>query len=74
MLINIIKVTILIQFRDNLKKQDEKIDEIKKDIKKNITLAKNATHTMKEQNKTGKIMKRLPLQRQKRNNQGRCQI
>ena len=38
--------------KDNLKKQDEKIDEIKKDIKKNITLAKNATHTMKEQNKT----------------------
>ena len=38
--------------KDNLKKQDEKIDEIKKDIKKNINLAKNATHTMKEQNKT----------------------
>ena len=38
--------------KDNLKKQDEKIDEIQKDIKKNITLAKNATHTMKEQNKT----------------------
>lgn len=38
--------------KNNLKKQDEKIDEIKKDIKKNITLAKNATHTMKEQNKT----------------------
>jgi syntaxin 6/SYP6 family syntaxin len=42
----------LIQMQqDKLNQQDEKIDDITLDVKKNITLAKNVGHVLKEQNK-----------------------
>ena len=37
--------------QENLKNQDEQIDEISADVKKNIVLAKNVGEVIKDQNK-----------------------